>query len=152
MQKINRVKQICHSLGLLTLIPLLFIANNSLSQTTSSDNEWWKPIAQTHHINYDGYTLHENYFIAGPKTIIGITETYKDVTIIANNRNEYIIFESQNAIYNMKLNTLYINNSAMHQIRKDSNANDSMQSHFYVNYSINFNDNIATIMDLNPIE
>ncbi len=145
MKRIREERQPISILKAITIVLISFYSVTIYSQNTNSDNQWWKPITEAHNIEYKNYTVLENYFITGTKTIIGITEAYKDVTIIANNQDEYLVFETENALFNMKLNTLYINNSKMHSLSKDKVDGEPTKHYQHIDYSIDFNTNIATI-------
>jgi len=122
----------------------------AFSQENNITEEWWSPITQKHDIKYDSYTLHGDCFIIGEKSVDGEIENFKDVTVISKGSENYWIYKSKTASYDPKTTTLKINNCTMEKFQKDSKSLEPEKSYKHINYSINFEKNIATMADVRP--
>lgn len=127
-----------------------FIALTSYSQVDNKSEDWWTTITNKHEIKYDSYTLHGDCFIIGEKTVDGEIENFKDVTVISKGSENYWIYKSKTASYDPKTTTLKINNCTMEKFTKDSKSLEPEKSYKHINYSINFEKNIATMADVRP--
>jgi len=122
----------------------------SYSQENNKSEDFWTTIAKKHNIKFDTYVLHENCFIIGDKEIVDEIETFKNVTVISNGSEDYWIYKGKAASYDPKTTTLKINDCTMEKFKKDSESIDPETSYKHINYSINFEKNIATMADVRP--
>ena len=120
------------------------------SQENNKSGDFWTTITKKHNIKFDTYTLHENCIIFGDKEIVDDIETFKNVIVISNGSEDYWIYKSKTASYDPKITTLKINDCTMEKFKKDSKLLDPEKSYKHINYSINFEKNIATMADVRP--
>jgi hypothetical protein len=119
----------------------------SLSQQDGASNGWWKPIVKKHGITYDSYTIHGSFLILGKKTINNEIESFRDVTAIQNQANNYWIYKSKSASYDSKIKRLKIFDCTMEKFEKDSEKTEPLSSYKHISYSINFDTQISTMAD-----
>jgi len=126
------------------------ISLTTYSQENSNSEDFWTAIAKKHDLKYDTYTLHENCFIIGEKKVEGDIETFKNVIVISNGSEDYWIYKSETASYDSKTTILKISDCTMEKFKKDLKSLDPEKSYRHINYSINFEKNIATMADVRP--
>ena len=145
----NSIGHFCSKRYLYLLI-VSVITLTSYSQENNKLEDFWTSIAQKHNIKFENYTLHENYFIIGDKEIIDNIENFKNVIVISNSSENYWIYKSETASYDIVSKTLKINDCTMKNFKKDSESIIPEKSYKHINYSINFEKNIATMADVRP--
>lgn len=132
------------------LLLTLLITTITYSQEDIKSKEWWTSITKKHNITYNTYSLYGNCFIIGEKGFEGEIETYKNVIVISKGSEEYWIFKSLTASYDPKTTTLMINDCTMDKFKIDPESITPEESYEHINYSINFEKNIATMSDVRP--
>lgn len=132
------------------LVVALYFTLTAFSQEDNKTEDWWTSITKKHEIKYDSYTLHGDCFIIGEKTFDGEIENFKEVTVISKGSENYWIFKSKTASYDPNTTTLKINDCTMEQFKKDSKSLEPEKSYKQINYSVNFQKNIATMSDVRP--
>lgn len=118
------------------------------SQVNNQSGDFWKSITKKHHIKYDAYTIHNNYFIVGTKEIIDNREIFKNVIVISNGSESYWIFKSKTASYDPQTTILEINDCTMEKFKKAPKLVKPENSYKHINYSVNFEKNIASMSDV----
>lgn len=112
-------------------------STSSLKQDINSA-DWWKSIANAHGINYNSYTVYQQFVIFGDKTINGDIESFTNVVAISKSKNGYVIYKSKTASYDNKNKLLEINDCSYDSFKWDSNLTEPAISLVNMNYRMDF--------------
>jgi beta-lactamase regulating signal transducer with metallopeptidase domain len=122
----------------------------SLMQQDNNSGDWWKSIVEKHGINYESFTIHENFVIFGKKTIYNNLESFNDVVAISNDGYTYSIYKSKTASYDNKNRRLKINDCSIEKF--DWNSRTTLPSlQMNINITVDFKKGWEIMADtLNP--
>jgi hypothetical protein len=118
------------------------------AKPVSDSADWWKPITKKHNITFDSYTIHYDCLIIGDKIINDSIESFTNAIIISNGNLDYWIYKSKSASYDLRSKTLKIYNCTIEKFNKNSVKLEPLTSEKHINYSIDFEKNIATMSTL----
>lgn len=122
------------------------------SQQSKNSDNWWAPIVEKHGIEFKTYTMRENYFIIGEKTLDKGIEIFKNPTIISDSKGTYWIYKSKMAYYDTKNRTLKMDGCSMEKFDKNSNKIFPMSTYPCVNYLMNFEKNTEKVAFVPPVD
>jgi hypothetical protein len=131
------------------LVFLLFICGTSLSycQSNQANEDWWKPIVKKHNINYESYTVHGQFVIFGKKVTTNDLESFSDVTLISNGKNNYTIYTSKEALYDMKSTVLRIYDCTMKVYDWNSISIEPSNTYNHISFRVNFTKGFSHMAD-----
>ena len=126
------------------------LISKSLIQQDNTSGDWWKPIVKKHGINYESYTVHNNYVIFGKKTINGDLELYYDVVAISKGIKVegYDIYKTKTASYDSKKNELTINDCTIESFDWNSKSAEAVKSYTHILIVADFNKNTTLMADV----
>lgn len=133
------------------IIAITITATTSSQQSKISDN-WWAPIVKKHGLEFKSYTMRENYFIIGEKTLDKSIEIFTNPTIISDSKGTYWIYKSKMAYYDTKNRTLKIDRCNMEKFDKNSNKIVPLSTYPCVNYLMNFEQNTEKVAFVPPVD
>jgi hypothetical protein len=124
--------------------------------TTQQDNisdQWWKPIVSKHGINYESFTIHQQFVIFGNKTINDDIESFTDVVAISNRGDStYCIYKSKTASYDIKNKVLDINNCTMDIFNWNSKPTEPVKLYADIKYRVDFVTGIYIMGGGHPVQ
>ena len=128
------------------------LKEESLIQQYNIPADWWKPIVKKHGINYEPFTVHNQFVIFGKKTINGDIESFSDVIVIEHGiKNEgYVMMKSNTASYDRKSNELTIDDCTWELFNSDSKPTEPVKSYTHLLIKYDFNKNISIMADVAP--
>jgi len=109
----------------------------SVTLQDNISNEWWLPIVKKHGINYESYTIRNEFVIFGKKTTNGDIESFNDVIAISSDKDNYCIYRSKTASYEIKSKWLKINDCSMEWYYWDPSYTSTLEPFYHKNVSIN---------------
>lgn len=120
-----------------------FIPTKATIQQDNAIDQWWKQIVKKHGINYDSYTVHEQFVIFGKKTTNDNIESFNDVVAISHYKDDYDkefyrICKSKTASYDGKRKVLEFTDCAMNIYSLNSESIEPLHSYIHSYYGTDF--------------